>query len=355
MRVGLVGKLGDEGGGIGRYTQKLYESLKDEGIDVEIIWKDEISLPIKVTFHSFFNLPFTVLKNSKKFDIIHSTWVGHSVAFPMISKPKLTTIYDLILIYGTRWTSSRPHLRLFNFSIFKSYLSFVKSSDLLLAISSQTKNELIRYGFSEDNIRVTPLGVDKRFKPRKLKKDRFIVGYLGALTYRKGIEYVIESFALFKKLAVGKDDPITESELWLCGKEGGDYPSGYLSELAKKLGIEEYVKFKGFIPEEKIVETYNRFDVFVFGTHYEGFGLMILEAQRCGIPVIVRDSAKIPKEVSEYCLKAISPQDMATKIHNLVANKNLRKKLVKEGIKYSSKFTWERTAKETLKVYEELP
>jgi len=80
------------------------------------------------------------------------------------------------------------------------------------------------------------------------------------------------------------------------------------------------VKFMGFAPEEKIVEIYDSFDVFVFPSLYEGFGLPILEAQARGLPVIIYKYGKIPKEVRKYCFEAESPEHMAQIIEHLRAN-----------------------------------
>ncbi len=102
-----------------------------------------------------------------------------------------------------------------------------------------------------------------------------------------------------------------------------------------------------------MVRAYNSFDVFVLPSEWEGFGLPILEAQRCGVPVIVREDAHIPAEVSKCCLKASSEEDMADKIYELLTDADLRQSMTEQGLEYTQQFAWERTAHETLKVYEQ--
>jgi glycosyltransferase involved in cell wall biosynthesis len=70
--------------------------------------------------------------------------------------------------------------------------------------------------------------------------------------------------------------------------------------------------------------------------------------------VIIRKDAHIPTEVSKCCLEASSEEDMADKIYELLTNTTLRRSVIDEGLEYSQQFTWERTAHETLRVYEEV-
>jgi len=90
----------------------------------------------------------------------------------------------------------------------------------------------------------------------------------------------------------------------------------------------------GFAPEEKIVEIYDSFDVFVFQSLYEGLSYPILEAQSRGLPVIIYKYGKIPKEVRKYCFEAESPEHMAQIIEELKENGYSEKKR-KEAINYA--------------------
>jgi glycosyltransferase involved in cell wall biosynthesis len=141
------------------------------------------------------------------------------------------------------------------------------------------------------------------------------------------------------------------TKLVLCGRRTLEYSA--LVQLAKDLDIDGDVEFRGFVGGESLRTAYNSFDVFVLPSEWEGFGFPILEAQRCGVPVIIREHAHIPQEVSKYCLKASSEEDMADKISEVLANAALREAVIEQGLEYSKQFTWERTVQETLKVYEE--
>jgi glycosyltransferase involved in cell wall biosynthesis len=85
---------------------------------------------------------------------------------------------------------------------------------------------------------------------------------------------------------------------------------------------------------------------------WEGFGLPILEAQRCGVPVITRNDARIPEEVSRCCVKAASVEDMAEQMARVITDTEYARGIARQALAYSSQFTWDRTVKETIGVYE---
>lgn len=114
------------------------------------------------------------------------------------------------------------------------------------------------------------------------------------------------------------------------------------------------MNYRGFIPEESIVETYNSLDILILTSDWEGFGMPILEAQSCGIPVIITEEARISEEVSRYCVKAKTPEDIADKIYEITQNSNLKKQIVDKGIDYARHFSWEKTIDATLKLYQEM-
>jgi glycosyltransferase involved in cell wall biosynthesis len=144
--------------------------------------------------------------------------------------------------------------------------------------------------------------------------------------------------------------PELPAKLAVCGGKKGKYEG--LARLAEELGLNQIVEFRGSLTDEDLVDAYNSFDVFVLPSEWEGFGFPILEAQRCGVPVIVRKDAHIPQEVSSCCLKASSEEDLADKIFQLLTEDELRHGIIEQGLEYSRRFTWQRTVQETLQVYE---
>lgn len=342
MKIGLISshtpfiKLGLGGE---RYCNALLHGIKQSGYEVELFSIPDLKIPYGKLFYSSFLLAKKLI--SKNMEIYHSLEPLPAISFTYLNlkkiKRKITTFHDLIPYFCE---NAKLH--------FFMYKIVLKNSDIIIATSKQTKNELQKYfRVSAKKIKVINPGISNKFKPlSKNQKDYFVIGYLGSMKKRKGLDYIIKSFYILKKT-----HPELKCKLEIWGERNFEYPK--LLRLTKLLKLKNVV-FPGFVPEKDIVKVYNSFDVYLFGSIWEGFGLTILEAQACGVPVIIRSDAHISPEVSRYCLKAHSPHDMAKKIHELLTDIDMKNKISKMGIKYSKNFTWEKTVKKTLNTYEEL-
>ncbi len=346
MKIGLVADTFsvEEGTGIARYCQELLAGLTGKGLDVEPISPAPPSLPLGMAINHALRMPYIVWAKAGHLDLIHATSPITALCFPVISGPKVVTYLDLTSLLGAN-TSSASHARLFA----PLFLRIGMFADRIIVISSQTKEEMIVHlGIPADRLSIVNLGISDAFEPRpRGRTDGCVIGYLGALTRRKGLPYLMRAFHTLRARYPG-----IAAKLVICGRKELEYVT--LVRLAEELGLSRVIEFSGFIRDEELVEAYNSFDVFVLPSEWEGFGMPILEAQKCGVPVITRKDAHIPSEVSKCCLKASSEEDMADKIYELLTNTTLRRAVIDEGLEYSQQFTWERTAQETLGVYEDV-
>lgn len=334
----------EKGTGIARYSYELYKGLKERGVKVEPILIKPPEIPFGEAINHVFKLPYHILKRANDFDIIHATSPITGLCFPILKKPKVMTYHDIITLIYKR-SGNSLHARLAAPLFFR----IGNWSDRIITVSSQTKDEIVDHlKIPHEKIDVVNIGIDDGFIPLPTKKqDVFTVGYLGAFTLRKRIDYLIKAFYLLKK-----EHPDIKVKLAICGKKKLEYEN--LMKLVKELCLEDDVEFRGFIPQEKLVETYNSFDIFALTSEWEGFCIPIIEAQSCRVPVVIREDAHIPKETSVCCVKAGSEEDMAENIYQLLIDYNLREEVMNKGLDYSKKFTWEKTVDETLKVYEGL-
>lgn len=335
----------EKGTGIARYSSELLKGLEKIGIDVEVISTNPPRLPYGMAINHSLLLPHIVLKKAGDFDLIHATAPITAISFPFIKTPKIVTFHDLVSILCES-SGVRAHAK---FSIPFLFRIAAKYSDKIIAVSSQTKEELVRYlKVPEEKIIVINSGIGEEFVPNEKKEcDCYVIGYIGALAPRKRIDYAIRAFQYLRK-----KHPALKVKFHIYGKTGQEYSK--LVELVKRLDLTEDVEFKSFVPDEKLVETYNSFDVLVMPSEWEGFCIPILEAQRCGVPVVIRGDAHIPPEVTKYCIKAKSEEEIADKMYELLIDEDLRNKVINEGLNYSKRFTWEKTVDETTKVYEEI-
>lgn len=328
------------GAGIARYCQELTAGLS-RNQNVQIISSTPPHFRFSSIINHLFLLPYNTLTQANKLDLIHATDPSCMFSFPFLNRPKVVTYNDLISLL-CKDSSNAFHTRLLSPFI----LRIGKLADHIIAISSQTKNEIITHlGIPSDKITVVNMGVERKFKPlRKEPRDVLTIGYVGALRRRKRLDLLLKTFRLLK------DKPLkTPVRLVICGNKSYEFST--LVKMASDLEIIHDVEFRGFVPEDELVNTYNSFDVFVMPSEWEGFGIPILEAQRCGVPVIIRETAHIPSEVSRACLKARSENDMANKIYNLIEDEKLKSTIIANGIEHSRKFSWDNMVEKTLEVY----
>ena len=219
----------------------------------------------------------------------------------------------------------------------------IRRADHIIANSTQSMKELIDIGYPADKITVVYRGLRKQFIKKKYRKrhnNRFVVGYLGTFAPQKNVGMLVEAF----KLTDAKDLAL---KIW--GGVGGYSGSG----IAEMAADDDRIRFMGVCPEVNIVNTYDNFDLFVFPSKYESFGIPILEAQARGKPVIILKSARLPSEVRKYCIEVEDEEHMAEKIIDIKKNGYEADKK-REAMAYARKFTWERAAKETVEVYRRL-
>jgi glycosyltransferase involved in cell wall biosynthesis len=235
-----------------------------------------------------------------------------------------------------------------------------KYADAVMTNSEHTKNDIIEHlGIEADRIFVTPFGVHERFRKiddenkihevlRKYKIEYPYICYLGTIEPRKNLENLLHAFHKLKQ-----QEKIPH-KLLLIGKEGWFYED--IFKKINELHLEKDVIKTGFVNDDDIPYLLNGADVFVYPSFYEGFGLPVLEAMACGTPVVTSRTSSLP-EVGGDAVKYINPNrsdDIADKIFKFIKSEEERNEFARRGMDRAKKFTWEKCAKETLKVYEKV-
>ena len=287
-----------------------------------------------------------------KVDILHST----TFCIPKKGYKKLVvTIYDLSFL-----THPEFHLEDNVYHCHKGSLEAVQYADKIIAISENTKKDLVKYLHCDPRkIVVTYLGVDKRFKPIKnqnkieeIKKkydlSKRYIFTLSSIEPRKNISGLIESYA---RLPTGITDVY---DLVIAGGKGWRNLDIY--KRVRKSDFEKKVRFIEYVHDNDLPYLYNGATVFVYPSFYEGFGLPVLEAMTCGCPVISSNISSIPEVVGKAGI-LINPNntyELRDSIQKLLENPKVQKRMSKRGLKQAKKFTWEKCAKQTYKIYEGL-
>jgi glycosyltransferase involved in cell wall biosynthesis len=127
-------------------------------------------------------------------------------------------------------------------------------------------------------------------------------------------------------------------------------------DTLKQMQFASDVHFTGHLPEEDLPALYNGASAFVFPSLYEGFGLPVLEAMACGVPVVTSNCSSLP-EVAGQAAVLVDPWDVnaiAAAVRRVLEEPDLAACLRAEGLAQSQEFSWERTARETIAVYEKV-
>jgi len=171
---------------------------------------------------------------------------------------------------------------------------------------------------------------------RKVIERPFIL-YIGRLAPMKNIPNLLKAFHIIK-------DRI-EHDLILAGE---------IQELT--IPDDKRIIYKGWVSEAEKTDLYRNASLLVFPTLYEGFGLPPLEAMACGCPVVVSNVASLPEVCGDaaYYVNPHSPEDIARGIVKVLIDTRLRQSLIRKGLERSRLFSWERSAKEHLKVFDDV-
>ena len=233
--------------------------------------------------------------------------------------------------------------------------SGLRRANALIADSASTQRDLCRaYGFSEKNIQVIPLGVDRNVyrhldratcrKELGLPPERKIVLNVAIEKWRKNIPGLLRATALLKE---------TFPDILLI--RVGAVSKATLGLIAS-LDLTNHIQYISISGEADLVRLYNAADVFAFPSFYEGFGLPVLEAMACGTPVVASNRTSVP-EVADEASILIDPEDitsLAREIKRVLTENYLAQDLSARGLARVEEFTWERTAINTVRVYNDL-
>jgi glycosyltransferase involved in cell wall biosynthesis len=215
--------------------------------------------------------------------------------------------------------------------------------------SHSAKEDLIKMNIPETNITVVPHGVIIKNSGAFNKEKTKTIIFLGALDKDKGIEDALMSFSLLKQM--------DKYQFWIVGKGTPDY-TRYLSDLTKKLKIDADTKFWGFVDQNKKFELLKRAHILVNPSVREGWGLVNIEANAMGTPVVsykspgLTDSVK--NEVSGIFCNENTPRSIADNVYKLLNNEKSYREISKSSVEWSENFSWEKSRKISLNLIRKL-
>ena len=275
--------------------------------------------------------------------------------------PRVCSIMDLGYLESSGQFTKKVFWQLKYWSAISIFIS-----KAIIAISNSTKSDIVRqYPYSQRKVYVTLLGYDAdRFnnkisdKDVRRVKDKYsivadYVLYLGTLKPSKNIEGLVTAFdAAINNLQFTIYKNI---KLVIAGKKGWLYQP--IFERVKKLGLQDRTIFTDYIPEEDKPALIAGAKVFILPSYWEGFGLDALNAMACGVPVVASNVGSLP-EVVDGAGILVDPKNVEAITRGiedvLSAPPAKYNSLVERGFTQAKKFSWEKTARETLKILEKV-
>jgi glycosyltransferase involved in cell wall biosynthesis len=230
----------------------------------------------------------------------------------------------------------------------------IKKATHIIAISESTKKDILKFysipsakisviyhGYDEEVFKPNPTEKIVKIKQKYKLKNPYII-FLATL-HKHSLERLIKAFYLLKK----KKFP---QKLVLVGKPGWLYRD--LLDLIKKLDLKKEIILPGYVPIADVPLLLQGAEAFVFPSLYEGFGLPVLEAMACGVPVIASSVASIPEIVDDVgiLINPYNVKEMAEVMEKIIKNPTLSQKLRKKGLKKAKLFSWRKCIQETLKI-----
>jgi glycosyltransferase involved in cell wall biosynthesis len=289
-----------------------------------------------------------------------------SPAIPLIYQPakSVITVHDVAFLFFPDCFS--PMLRGWLNIATERGTSKAKK---VIAVSESTRQDLISYyGVAPEKIVVVHHGVHEIYRSLPQMGSTLEVGSIsqiesakakyriegpyilciGTLQKRKNIPRLLQSFYVLKQ------EHNIPHKLVLVGQRCSDLPEHEIFSTMKQLSLQEDVVWTGYITDRDMPILLNGAELFVFPSLYEGFGMPILEAMACGVPVACSNTSSLPEVAGEAGMM-FDPYDiesMTVVIHRALTDEALRRQLRQQGLQRAKGFSWERCAQKTLDVLE---
>ena len=312
-----------------------------------------------------FSLPH--LLHKLKVDLTHIPF--HRVPL-LMAKPYVVTIHDLSSLFYDDATGMLHEARVFRLR------RGLERADRVIAVSGATRRDVVNLvPPAAERVRLIYNAPDPQFLGRTTSTaaagslpaatarerhrilERYQIRYpfllyAGSIRPQKNIPRLIEAFAVAREQLEGHGG-YKDLRLIIIGDDISRYPKVRRAVMQSR--VEHCVRFLGFIPLDQLRVFHELATAFVFPSLYEGFGLPPLEAMASGTPVIASQVSSLPEVVGGAAM-LVNPEnvfDIARGITEVLLNPELREEMVTKGRRQAARFSWARTAREVLAVYEE--
>ena len=284
-------------------------------------------------------------------DVLHVQYT----APPFAPCPIVTTIHDLAFEHLPETFNRRSWMQLR-----LTVRSTARRAAQIITVSEYSQQDIIKtYGVPPEIVIVTPESAPPGFTrvtaETELQKMRRIYGIEGdyilslcSIQPRKNLVRLIEAYSLLRRSHREGKLP----QLVLAGKRG--WLDKETRRAAQRQDMSAGIRFTGYVADEHLNALYSAATCFVYPSYFEGFGLPILEAMKCGTPVIAGNRTSIPEVAGQAALlfDPFDVQSLVEALKRVLNDPQYRVMLSAKGLQRASEFSWQTTARLTLAAYE---
>ncbi len=340
--------------GSGQYARCLVEFLTrlDPSLDIVLLRPQRKGNLYKVIFEQVI---FPRLARQVGADVAHVPYWAPPMASPV---PTVVTIHDIIPL-RLRAYRGGPLVRLYT-----ALVSATSPGAVMVLTDSEASRQdvLVSLGVPPGRVRVIPLAVGAHFCPDPEPGDdavraryglphRYVL-YLGGFDVRKNVATALRAYAWVGPV-LGDECPLVLAGR-LPVKDTSFAPDP--RRQAREAGLQPgWVRWIGPVSEADKPAIYRSAAAFIFPSRYEGFGLPVLEAMACGVPVVASDTSSIPEVVGAAGI-LLPPDDaegMAGALLQLLQDAAFHAEMRRRALAQAGRFSWEQTARRTLEAYQE--
>jgi glycosyltransferase involved in cell wall biosynthesis len=337
--IGIPGKLGDIGAlpanfitvpaqpnefSVASYLE-LHRILKQNRCDLlhvpHLFWKPQgIPCPYVVTVHDLFDHMYRVNSQSNVKRSMHLQFTRR-------------VLHRAARIFAVSNFSKKDTERLFNVRPEK------------IEVIYNAIDDGFRLGHASD--------AEREFIAERYQVTYPFLLYAGRISPHKNVVRIIEAFAALKG-ELNKDGVFEDLKLIIIGDEVSKHPD--LRRACVKAGVQNDVRFLGFVPIDVLRIFYDQAKIFVFPSLYEGFGLPPLEAMAHATPVVTSNTSSIPEVVGNAAVM-VNPEnvfEIMRALHRVLLDQPLRQKLKARGLEQAGRFSWDASVRRMLEIYGEV-
>jgi len=297
-------------------------------------------------------IPLTLSRELRRHpvDVLHVQYT----APPFAPCPVVATIHDLAFEHLPETFNRRSWMQLR-----LTVRHTARRATQIITVSEYSRQDIIKtYGIPAERVTVTPEAAAENFAPvtdeseLQAVRERYgiendYVLSLCSIQPRKNLIRLIEAYSYLGQLRPTRKLP----QLVLAGKRG--WLDNETLRAAAQSEQHREIKFTGYVPDRDLAALYSGATCFVYPSYFEGFGLPVIEAMQCGVPVLGGDRTSLPEVMGDAGLlfDPFNAREIAEGLARIIDDSNYRAQLVARGLERARMFKWTTTARMTLEIY----